>query len=258
MRTCTLCDWASLAADTKEIGRDIEAGKLVSTPYVLIAADLSEARQLKAAQIFCRDRYPMSPDPVWRGETYRHDKIRIGYMSAEFHEQATAHLTADLYECHDRSAFELYAFATGKNDGSPMRKRLESAFDVFSDVSQCSDRGLAEAIRQAEIDILINLNGYFGGERTRVFALRPAPVQVNYLGYPATMGAAFMDYIVADKIVIPEDRRGDLCGEGCLSPGHLPAQRSQETGLGAKPHAPEIVVSRKRASYSAASITISS
>ncbi len=202
-----ICSWATLAADTEAIGRDIEAGKLASTPYVLIAAELSEARQLKAAQAFCHDRYPASPDPLWRGETYRHDKIRIGYMSAEFHEQATAHLTADLYECHDRSAFELHAFATGKNDGSPMRKRLESAFDVFLDVSQHSDRGVAEAIRRAEIDILINLNGYFGGERTRVFALRPAPVQVNYLGYPATMGAAYMDYIIADKIVIPENQR---------------------------------------------------
>lgn len=203
-----VCNWATLAADTEEIGRDIDAGSLVSAPFVLIGADLSEARQLKAAQTFCRDRYPASADPLWRGETYRHEKIRVGYMSAEFHEQATAHLTADLYECHDRSAFELHAFAIGKNDESPMRKRLESAFDVFSDVAQCSDRGVAEAIRHAEIDILINLNGYFGGERTRVFAQRPAPVQVNYLGYPATMGAAYMDYIVADKIVIPEDRHG--------------------------------------------------
>lgn len=204
-----ICNWATLASDTEDLGRDIDAGKLASTPYVLIAADLSEARQLKAAQGFCRDRYPVSPNPLRHGETYRHDKIRIGYMSAEFHEQATAHLTADLYECHDRTTFELHAFATGKNDGSPLRKRLELAFDAFSDVSQRSDRGVAEAIRHAEIDILINLNGYFGGERTPVFALRPAPVQVNYLGYPATMGASYMDYIVADKIVIPEDRRCD-------------------------------------------------
>jgi predicted O-linked N-acetylglucosamine transferase (SPINDLY family) len=204
-----ICNWATLGADTQEIGRDIDAGRLAATPYVLIAADLSEARQLKAAQTFCRDRYPARAEPLWIGQAYRHDKIRIGYMSAEFHEQATAHLTADLYECHDRSAFELHAFAIGKNDGSPMRKRLESAFDVFSDVSQWSDRRVAEAIRRAEIDILIDLNGYFGGERTRVFAQRPAPVQVNYLGYPATMGAAYIDYIVADKIVIPEDRRGD-------------------------------------------------
>lgn len=202
-----LCNWAMLASDTEEIGRDVDDGKLASTPYVLIAADLSEARQLKAAQTFSHDRYPASPHPLWSGERYRHDKIRIGYMSAEFHEQATAHLTADLYECHDRSAFELHAFAVGKNDGSRMRKRLEAAFDVFSDVSQQSDRAVAEAIRHAEIDILINLNGYFGGERTRVFAQRPAPVQVNYLGYPATMGAPYMDYIIADKIVIPEDHR---------------------------------------------------
>jgi predicted O-linked N-acetylglucosamine transferase (SPINDLY family) len=204
-----VCNWDTLSADTEEIGRDIDAGKLVSTPYVLIGTDLSEARQLKSAQTLCRDRYPASPEPLWRGETYRHDRIRIGYVSAEFHEQATAHLTADLYECHDRSAFQIHAFAIGKNDGSPMRRRLESAFDVFVDVSRRSDRGVAEAVRQAEIDILINLNGYFGGERTRVFALRPAAVQVNYLGYPATMGAPYMDYIVADRIVIPEDRRGD-------------------------------------------------
>jgi predicted O-linked N-acetylglucosamine transferase (SPINDLY family) len=140
-------------------------------------------------------------------------------MSAEFHEQATAHLTADLYECHDRGAFELHAFATGKNDGSPMRKRLEAAFDVFSDVSRHSDRDVAEAIRRAEIDILVNLNGYFGGERTRVFALRPAPVQVNYLGYPATMGASYIDYIIADRIVIPEESRDHYAEKIAYLPG---------------------------------------
>ena len=128
-------------------------------------------------------------------------------MSGEFHEQATAHLTADLYECHDRKTFELFALATGKNDGSAMRTRLEAAFDLFLDVSTRSDRDIAELIRHSEIDILVNLNGYFGGERTRVFTMRSAPVQVNYLGYPGTMGAPYLDYIIADKIVIPEDQR---------------------------------------------------
>ena len=214
-----LCNWDTLAFDTAEIARDIEAGKVVSSAYVLIGADLPESLQLKAAQTFCRDRYPAAAQPIWRGETYNHDKIRVGYMSAEFHEQATAHLTADLYECHDRGAFELHAFATGKNDGSPMRKRLEAAFDVFSDVSLHSDRDVAESIRRAEIDILVNLNGYFGGERTRVFALRPAPVQVNYLGYPATMGASYIDYIVADKIVIPEESRDHYAEKVVYLPG---------------------------------------
>jgi predicted O-linked N-acetylglucosamine transferase (SPINDLY family) len=204
-----ICFWGTLAADMKQIARDIDEGKRASTPYVLLAAGVSEAQQLKAAQIFCRDKYPPGPKPLWRGEKYRHDKIRIGYMSAEFHEQATAHLTADLYECHDRDAFELFAFATGKNDGSAIRKRLEAAFDTFSVVSDRSDREIVEAIRRSEIDILVNLNGYFGGERTRVFATRSAPVQVNYLGYPATMGAPYLDYIIADKIVIPEEQRGN-------------------------------------------------
>jgi predicted O-linked N-acetylglucosamine transferase (SPINDLY family) len=214
-----LCNWTTLASDTAEIARDIEAGKIASSAYVLIAANVAETVQLNAARSFCRDRYPVTARPIWRGESYGHGKIRIGYMSAEFHEQATAHLTADLYECHDRGAFELHAFAIGKNDGSPMRKRLEAAFDEFSDVSQHSDRGIAEAIRRAEIDILVNLNGYFGGERTRVFALRPAPVQVNYLGYPATMGATYIDYIIADKIVIPEESRGNYAEKVVYLPG---------------------------------------
>jgi predicted O-linked N-acetylglucosamine transferase (SPINDLY family) len=214
-----LCNWATLASDTAEIARDIGAGKLASSAYALIAASVPESLQLKAAQNFCRDRYPAAARPVWRGERYDHDKIRIGYMSAEFHEQATAHLTADLYETHDRGAFELHAFATGKNDGSPMRKRLEAAFDVFSDVSKDSDRSVAEAIRRAEIDILVNLNGYFGGERTRVFALRPAPVQVNYLGYPATMGASYIDYIIADQIVIPDEHRCNYAEKIVYLPG---------------------------------------
>jgi predicted O-linked N-acetylglucosamine transferase (SPINDLY family) len=128
-------------------------------------------------------------------------------VSGEFRDQATAHLTAEMYECHDRQAFEIHAYATGSNDQSAMRARLEKAFDRFVDVSMQTDSQLAQAIRGAEIDVLVNLNGYFGAERSGTFAMRPAPVQVNYLGYPGTMAAPYMDYIVADKNIIPEDQR---------------------------------------------------
>src|SRR5262249_18623310 len=101
----------------------------------------------------------------------------------------------------------LHAFATGPNDGGLMRKRLERSFDVFSDVAHRDDRDIANLIRSSEIDILVNLNGYFGMQRSNVFALRPAPVQVNYLGYPGTLGAPYIDYIVADRTVIPEASR---------------------------------------------------
>ena len=114
---------------------------------------------------------------------------------------------AGVYECHDRDRFEICAIATGPNDFSPMRTRLEQAFDRFHDVSGETDQKIAELIRAEEIDILVNLNGYFGQERTAVFALKPAPIQVNYLGFPGTMGAPFMDYIVADEIVLPKDQQ---------------------------------------------------
>src|SRR4029077_10017680 len=106
--------------------------------------------------------------------------------------------------CHDRDEFEIHAFASGIDDQSPMRKRLAAAFDVFRDVSTLSDRQLAESIHRLEIDILVNLNGYFGIDRTGVFAARAAPVQVNYLGFPGTMGAPYMDYLIADETVIPK------------------------------------------------------
>ena len=127
-------------------------------------------------------------------------------MSGELREQATSYLAAGLFECHDRSRFEVFGISTGVDDRSPMRARLQHAFDAMMDVRLESDRTVAELVRRSEIDILVNLNGYFGVERTGTFALRPCPVQVNYLGYPGTMGADYIDYIIADEFVIPADQ----------------------------------------------------
>jgi predicted O-linked N-acetylglucosamine transferase (SPINDLY family) len=142
----------------------------------------------------------------------------VAYVSGEFREQATSYLTADLFECNDRTAFSIYGIGTGASDGSPMRERIEKGFDVFADMTSQSDSELAQFVRRAEIDILVNLNGYFGLDRTGVFAMRPAPVQVNYLGYPGTMGAPYMDYIVADPHVIPEDERSHYSEAVCYLP----------------------------------------
>ena len=108
-------------------------------------------------------------------------------MSGEFREQATSYLTAGLFELHDRSRFDVHGFDNGHNDQSAMRRRLEAGFDALIDISRLSDTTAASLIREQSIDILVNLNGYFGVERTGVFTLRPAPVQVNYLGFPATL-----------------------------------------------------------------------
>jgi predicted O-linked N-acetylglucosamine transferase (SPINDLY family) len=111
---------------------------------------------------------------------------------------------AGLYERHDRDQFEIIAVSAGANDQSPMRARLEKSFDRWLDISKLSDQDAADVIRDAGIDILVSLNGYFGEARMGVLARRPAPVQVNYLGFPATLGAPYIDYIIADTIVIPE------------------------------------------------------
>jgi predicted O-linked N-acetylglucosamine transferase (SPINDLY family) len=201
----TMCDWTNLDAERAQLAALAEGGGGASEPFEFLCLSSSAEAQLRCARAFADDRYPVRN--TWRGGERAHRKIRLGYVSGEFREQATAFLMAGVYECHDRDRFEICAIATGPNDFSPMRTRLEQAFDRFHDVSGETDQKIAELIRAEEIDILVNLNGYFGQQRAAVFALKPAPIQVNYLGFPGTMGAPFMDYIVADEIVLPKDQQ---------------------------------------------------
>jgi len=198
------CDWRDFERDTQAIEAGVREGKRVCWPFAFQAISRSPADLKTCSEIFTDDIYPAAKTPLWIGERHRHGKIRLGYVSGEFREQATSYLTAGLFELHDKSRFELFAFDNGFDDGGPMRKRLAAAFADFVDISRSPDLAAAQLIREREIDILIDLNGYFGRERTGIFALRPAPLQVNYLGFPATLGADYMDYIVADRIVIPE------------------------------------------------------
>ncbi len=135
-------------------------------------------------------------------------RIRLGYLSGDFHQHATAQLAVGLFERHDRHRFEVVAYSYGPDDGSPMRGRLARAFDRFVDVRTLSHRQAAERIHRDEIDILIDLKGYTHGARPMIAAFRPAPVQVSYLGYPATMGADFIDYILVDRSVVPASEHG--------------------------------------------------
>ena len=200
------CDWAGLPDDIVRLRAVVSAGQPASDPFAMVAISPSPQEQLICARTYAADRYPPRAGLVRAGRTER-NLIRVAYMSGEFREQATSYLTAELFEVHDRTRFEISAVSTGANDRSAMRARLEAAFDKFIDASEMSDRNIAEMLVQSEIDILVNLNGYFGVERTGVFAMRPCPIQVNYLGFPGTMGADYMDYIIADRQVIPEDQR---------------------------------------------------
>jgi protein O-GlcNAc transferase len=150
---------------------------------------------------------PPSPAVFRHHPSGRRDRIRLGYLSGDFHQHATASLMAGLFERHDRARFEVFAYSYGRDDASPMRARLVRAFDRFVDVAAMSHRAAAQRIHDDEVDILVDLKGYTHAARPQIAAYRPAPVQVSYLGYPATMGAEFIDYIVVDPVVVPAEEQ---------------------------------------------------
>jgi protein O-GlcNAc transferase len=198
-------DWEGFEAEKALIDEGVRNGQRVVRPFVYQALSSSPADLQDCSRIFASNLFPpFDQSPAFH---HSHDRIRIGYLSGEFREQATAYLMAGLYELHDRDRFEIIAIDNGGGDGSPMRQRLEASFDRLIYINQMTDAEATARIRAEEIDILVNLNGYFGAPRTGVFARRAAPIQVNYLGFPATMGAPYMDYIIADRVVIPEEDR---------------------------------------------------
>jgi predicted O-linked N-acetylglucosamine transferase (SPINDLY family) len=134
-------------------------------------------------------------------------KLTIGYLSADFHEHATAYLIAELIEKHDRDDFMVLGYSYGPDDGSPMRRRVRDGFDRFADVKDDSFLDTAKRIQADQVNILVDLKGYTRHARTPIAALRPAPIQVNYLGYPGTMAAPFIDYILVDDFVVPWDQQ---------------------------------------------------
>jgi predicted O-linked N-acetylglucosamine transferase (SPINDLY family) len=198
-------DWHDFAVRKSELEELVRAGKRAIQPFDFQAIADTPADAQACSRIWVADKYPQMPARSHdvagrRGEK----KIRIGYVSGEFRQQATAILMAGLYERHDREKFEIIALDSGQNDQSPMRARLEKAFDRWIGITGLSDEEASDVIRDARIDILVNLNGFFGEARMGVFARKPAPIQVSYLGFPATLGAPYIDYILADRVVVPE------------------------------------------------------
>jgi predicted O-linked N-acetylglucosamine transferase (SPINDLY family) len=201
------CDWEGLDSAWARVNRAIEQDRKAAAPFAILAIPSSPAQQQRCAQICIRDRFPRHPTPLWHGERYAHDRIRIGYFSSDFSDHPVSHLIAQLIEGHDRSRFEVTGFSFGTPSQDLWRRRLEKAFDRFLDVHALSDRDIATQAREREIDIAVDLNGFTKGARTGIFAMRPAPVHVNYLGYPGTLGADYMDYLIADATVIPPEQR---------------------------------------------------
>jgi len=204
--SAVLCDWAKTASLLPRLTSDVQAGRAVIQPFVLMGYSEDAALLRRCAETYVHRAAPVQP-PLYDGKPYRHDRIRLAYLSADFHQHPTAQLMAELFERHDRNRFEVSAFAFGPDDGSAMRHRLVKAFDSFDDVRAFSEFEIARMIRAREIDIAVDLNGHTHEARPGIFSHRPAPVQVNYLVYPGTAGAGYMDYVLADRIVLPLDQQ---------------------------------------------------
>jgi predicted O-linked N-acetylglucosamine transferase (SPINDLY family) len=201
-----VCDWDGFDADLAAIDAGVRAGRPVIVPFAYQPLSASPADLQACARIYAR-QHPARPGPAHAGSRSP-GRIRVGYVCGEFREQATAHLAAGLFERHDRDRFEVIAFDNGQSDGSSMRARLEAAFDQLVPIRDLDDDAAATRVCDLGVDVLVNLNGYFGQHRMDLFGRRPAPVQVNFLGFPGTLGAPYLDYILADSTVIPEAEFG--------------------------------------------------
>ena len=201
------CNWSNLDLECSHLIASVRHGKTHTAPFALIAIPSSPGEQLQCARLWSAREYPASQDTVWQGERYKHNRIRIAYLSPDFREHPLSYLAAGMFDCHDKSLFDVTAISFGADDDSEIRRRLKGSFERFVDVETRDDDQVANLLRELEIDITVDLAGYTAGLRTGIFAKRPAPIQVNYLGYPGTMGAQYIDYIIADRIIIPENQQ---------------------------------------------------
>lgn len=214
-----MCDWTDYKKNIQHLLERQRRGEAAALPFELVPLPATAEDQLKCVRAFTARQHPPKP-PVWKGERYDHKKIRVAYLSANYNKHAVAYLMAGLFEHHDREKFDIIGLSYGVNDQSDIRKRLiTNAFNEFIDVRGMTDDQVAKLIREKEIDIAVDLMGVTQDCRMSILAGRCAPVQVNYLGYPGTLGAEYLDYIIADRTVAPSEMQQAFSEKIVYMPG---------------------------------------
>jgi len=198
-------DWDKAYAVKRSVDERLDADRGDVEPGILVAFGDAPATQLARTQAYVRRRFRAKSTPNAVHAQNASGKIRLGYLSSDFRQHATSFLMAELLGLHDRNRFEVVGVSFGPDDGSALRTRVLNAFDRFLDARAIGDDQVAAQMVHMGIDIAIDLNGYIGGNRMGILAHRPAPIQVSYLGYPATTGAPFIDYVIGDRFVTPFD-----------------------------------------------------
>ena len=207
MEQLHICDWSNLEVLSRQIVEGVQAGRRSCKTLALMAISDEVSDHHAAARIFSGHHFPKSPHNLWAGERYSHKKIRLAYVSPDLREHPVGHLMTGVFERHDKSRFETIAISLGIDDQSRIRNRIVTAFDRFIDARHMSTLQIAQVMREMEVDIAVDLAGYTADTGIGAFTHRPAPIQVNYLGYPGTSGSDFMDYIIGDRYIIPDDHK---------------------------------------------------
>ena len=201
-----ICDWDAIAEDSTLIP-SLGTNEKFVPPFVMLSLEDAPDSHRIRSEVYAKAIYLQRPLPLPALPSKKPKRIRIGYFSADFHNHATMYLMAKVFAAHDRQKFEVYAYSYGPDANDQMRQALIKSVDVFDDVREMSFKDTALLARQDKIDIAVDLKGHTQDQRLGIFAYRPAPTQISYLGYPGTIGTEFIDYIVADPVVVPSNRR---------------------------------------------------
>ncbi|MSP49960.1 MAG: tetratricopeptide repeat protein [Alphaproteobacteria bacterium] len=199
----SVCDWRDFDAQVAEISAAVGRGRPADTPFSFLAVSDSPSDQLLCAEACVRDRSPANPMPPVAAAPGDRERIHLAYLSADFRDHAVAFLTAGLFEHHDRRRFEVTALSFSPEAQTEMGRRLGRAFDRFIDIRRMSDGDVGDSMRTLGVDIAVDLMGHTSGARTGILARRAAPIQVGYLGYPGSIGADYIDYVIGDRFVVP-------------------------------------------------------
>ncbi len=200
-----VCDWSRYSEFESEMIRRAQIPKSTLVPFNLLSWCDDPEVQLACARNYIDGIIPLNIPRFDAVAVADNGRIKIGYLSSDFRQHVVAQLIVELFELHDRDKFEVFAFSHGPDDSSELSARLVKAVDHFISLGHLSDSDAARLIQQQGVAILVDLNGHSKGARARILAMRPAPIQINYLGYIGTMGASFIDYVVVDKTVVPDD-----------------------------------------------------
>ena len=201
-----ICKWDGIAKDIERLPR-LGTIKEYVAPFAMLALEDAPKRHRIRSEKYAAAKYPQKSMSTWAKPLQKPERLRIGYFSADFHDFPGMYLMAGLLEKHDRTKFEISAFSYGPDIDDQMRKRIVKAVDHFIDIRTADVNTVVDLARQQNIDIAVHRNGYTKNNRTELFASGLAPIQINYLGYPGTLGTDYIDYIVADPFVVPDDMR---------------------------------------------------